>query len=468
MKFRPIALLFAISMLPLVHSRNVNIGGRAINMEGRELLFFTKTEDVLRKVKVLAVIHVEKDTFHISLNLEKTTPIWIECGQCEPLLYVEPGKTYQVELPYCPPKKSQQFADPFFEPYSILLVPRNFDDDELNHKIAMYESSFLGALDSISKYTYLPRMIREAGKFKYQLQQKYEKDTNTYFNDYLFYRLMFLQRLENPYNNTEVLSETLNKNCSNYNNPAFWDIFEILTAGYFTDRETNEFTINFRSALLSGKMQNLLNLIPVSNLYNREIFALKSIYDAAIEDPGLKANCENILKSFSIHGNLSDEIRKELRDLQPGDSVPYFELPAANGDLVPFSLEKRLVLLSFVYPEYEETQKDFQLLEKLKMRWNKEIEIVVIVMFQDLIEFQSFVKNYPETKLRFVWWDNDRALRSSFFIRAFPDFFLVGKDGRLILSHAPVPQEGLSQIVDNAIRSEKEKTNRNLIRELFR
>ena len=83
---------------------------------------------------------------------------------------------------------------------------------------------------------------------------------------------------------------------------------------------------------------------------------------------------------------------------------------------------------------------EFPLLDKLYQKYGKHLEIVSISADKEVEDLKSFMKNsgYSWT---FLHYGNKPDIIKDFDVRAYPTYFLIGPDRKLIYSPAPSPKE---------------------------
>jgi thiol-disulfide isomerase/thioredoxin len=133
-----------------------------------------------------------------------------------------------------------------------------------------------------------------------------------------------------------------------------------------------------------------------------------------------------------------------------------FELYTLDNKLVKLSqFEGKYVYLNFCTTTSYSCLQEFPLLEKLYEKYKKHLEIVTISIDTEIEDLKVFLDqtNYEWT---FLHYGNKPDIVRDFDIRAFPTYFLIGPDRRLITSPAPSPKENFEQQFFNLLRSRGE------------
>jgi thiol-disulfide isomerase/thioredoxin len=127
-----------------------------------------------------------------------------------------------------------------------------------------------------------------------------------------------------------------------------------------------------------------------------------------------------------------------------------------KGELVtPDQFEGKYVYLNFCTSSSYSCLQEFTILEKFYEKHKGRIEIVTISVDRDINDLKSFLKqtNYKWT---FLHYGNKPEIIKDFDIRAYPTYFLIGPDRRLIMSPAPSPRENFEILFFNLLRSRGE------------
>ncbi|HCT29371.1 MAG TPA: TlpA family protein disulfide reductase, partial [Bacteroidales bacterium] len=84
--------------------------------------------------------------------------------------------------------------------------------------------------------------------------------------------------------------------------------------------------------------------------------------------------------------------------------------------------------------------KEFTILQKLNEKYKQRLQIVTICVDNDKNDITNLLKNtgYDWT---FLHYGNKPEIVKDFDIRAYPTYFLIGPDKKLLLSPAPSPEE---------------------------
>jgi peroxiredoxin len=160
-----------------------------------------------------------------------------------------------------------------------------------------------------------------------------------------------------------------------------------------------------------------------------------------------------VATSIPEHARIGGNIRHKITRLQPGYEPPVFELEDTGGRLVKLSdLRGKYVYLNFCTCQSYACLNEFNLLATLHQKHHERLTIVTIATDpQEEVLIQFLAKNKYDWV--FLHYDLQPDILKEYDIRAFPTYFLIGPDGRLIFSPAPSPAENFEQKLFDAMKS---------------
>jgi len=94
------------------------------------------------------------------------------------------------------------------------------------------------------------------------------------------------------------------------------------------------------------------------------------------------------------------------------------------------------------------------MLAELYRRYSDRLVIVTVTNDPNGEEYRQFLKKYHYDWV-FLQYDNNPGIMKEYDIRAFPTCFLIGPDGRLILSPAPSPTENFESRFVSILKEEQ-------------
>jgi peroxiredoxin len=193
-----------------------------------------------------------------------------------------------------------------------------------------------------------------------------------------------------------------------------------------------------------------------------EMVILKGLHDGFFDDKFSRSALLTILDSLYFsskvpeHLVIAQNIRNKVTHLLSGFVPAPFELYDSKGKLVKLDdFNGKYIYLNFCTTSSYTCLQEFTLLQKLYEKHKKLLEVVTICVDNDKQDLSNLLQNtgYNWT---FLHYGNKPEIVKDFDIRAYPTYFLIGPDRKLILSPAPSPRENFEVQLFKILRSKGE------------
>ncbi|MEA3317438.1 MAG: TlpA disulfide reductase family protein [Bacteroidota bacterium] len=190
-----------------------------------------------------------------------------------------------------------------------------------------------------------------------------------------------------------------------------------------------------------------------------EFVILKCLYDEFYNDKFSRAAMITILDSLRTqtnipeHKKIADNIHNKVTRLLRGYAPPEFELYDLDSNLVTIDKFKgEYVYLGFCTSVSYACIQEFEMLRSFYKRHSQHLKIVIICADSNYGQMKKFVRKreYPWI---FLHYGNNTKILNEFDIRAFPTYFFIDKEGKLLLSPAPGPSENLELTLFKILKS---------------
>lgn len=452
-----------------VHNQHASYSGKSVQVSITQNPFLP---DAPYRETVLCS---EEGEFSHTFDLEKGRMIQLEAGVYRANLYVEPGFHYELELPRYQEKSYAERISPYYQPVDIptrVLHRRSLSTDVewkgdhgINHRIARFDSIFSGANERVilnrrlGVSSQVDSMIRS-------IELVFSEDSSPFFRDHRKYRYGVL-KLNQGTTDPAILSNSYLGPRINESHPGFMELFRALFnnflyyySGHPEGRDIGNL-INHSHSLDSIRgaigmhpgiwCDTLADMVLIKEL--SEIF-----YDGNYHKEAILM----LLDSMAMNPVSSDlaiyaaQVRRMLASLVIGNPPPRFTLKDLQGNAwSPGKGEGKYIYLMFCTPELYGCMMEYPFLQSY---WDKHaayLEPVTVMVANDqeaVIDFMQ--KNNYDWKALF--YEENYRILSDYKIRAFPTAFLIGPDGNLILSPAPLPSDGFEQHLFRIMRSRGE------------
>lgn len=456
-------LLFANTLIA-----QVTISGKAPSYAGQELVFnqyadlITQTEETIARCTV-----DKKGNFRCELKVDEITYIFSHLGIYKIYLFVEPGKEYHIVLPSYEPKSEAQRLNPFFREVDLHVGIANMQPNDLNYLISTFDLAFNEHFDTIVRDAYNGSQTVSLDSLIARLEKVFSTHNHQFFNDYRTYRYGLLNQLALMQQSRSISNNYFLNKPILYNNPSYMELFNLLYDKYFlffARSESGSAALNqvTNQRSYSQLKRTLAQDEVLSNESLLELVILKGLHDGFFDDRFSRGALLAILDSLysksinAEHLLIAQNIRTKVTRLLPGFVPAPFELYNSKGKLVSLNqFEGKYIYLNFCTTTSYTCLQDFSLLEKIYEKHKNRLEIVTISVDNDANDMNLFLE---QTKYQwtFLHYGNKPDILKDFDIRAYPTYFLIGPDRKLVASPAPSPKENFEIQFFNILRSRRE------------
>ena len=384
--------------------------------------------------------------YHLEFESSQLRTYYIDLGTREAQICIAPGQDLSFDLPDYTPMGQAEYLNPYYEKEQVLV----YDEEQkgINYHLMDIEMAIARQLKRVLQSENPSFTASSAVDSLKALESTY---TNAYLKSYCHYSQALFYQMAHPNNVEAIKQEYLREARPDLQNISFT---KLIAAEYHNpflapDGLFHQFASD---AIVTGELtQDFSSLI--AKLYKikspalAELIAVKGFYDAALYAPDyqstitqLMSHLEEQLQDSTILA-LCRSSRSKIERLMVGNPAPYYELFTLNGKKVPTVLKRRHVLLAFINTNILESQKQLHLLEKYKEMYKRQLEVVVVAVYQEENELQRFLKRNQFDNLHFVLWNNNEALLEDYNIKALPTYYLTGRDGNIIYAPLSSPEE---------------------------
>jgi peroxiredoxin len=412
--------------------------------------------------------------FSCTIPFDETHLVFINPGTYNCYFFAEPGRIYNLRFPAKRDLSQSEGTNPY-EPARVHIVARptgttnpalaNLSKEDLNFLIRAFNDAFY---PHYFKYV-INAATNNAGKSDVnkdidQLTSPFDSTDNEFFKAYTEYRVALLKMFGIQENIKEIKKEYFSTRPILYNNPAYMELFNEVYNDYFQavaegDPKLDILTVINRKKSLADLSQILKKDELLSNPTLREFVILKGIYDAFYNEQFSRSALLILLDSISYtsgnarHIEYARNIKSQITNLLTGYEPPSFKLFDKDSNLVSLSdFSGKYIYLNFCNSYSYSCIKEFELLRALNSRHKEHLQLITVIMDGEPSALKELIdkNNYDWVFLHF---GRQPEIRTDYDIKALPSYFLVGKDGRLILSPAPPPAENFEQLLFQVMRS---------------
>jgi peroxiredoxin len=439
-------LLFLISNIAV--SQNVKIDGK-VN-EPNALVRLLIYNDMLTYEQTL-VYETKSDNdgnFLIEADVEDVVMAQIAVNLERVDLLIKPDASYELEIVI--PEQKNDVS--YFERESPTLKIININDDELYTQYHVSNMIIDDFLYENFNQIYRNRRLSLLDSLELVIKRNIPQIKSDFVKDNIRYRKAAIQMVVNNDNGKKVINQYFNKQDVQYSNPAYMNLFHEIFANYLASRQFGASDLRYmlyqdydrfmsylkEKDVFLAENQNLAELIVAYNL-KRMFYELQDDRNVILEK--LKSIGQNTKNQKNK--DIVNDILKQIDRLSFNSEAPDFSLNDRNGNLVKLAdFKENMLLVQFVNKVSAMTDYQFELLKDFSNQWQDTIQIVTIATKESFDDFEKLFeeKNY---KWKLLNLENEILLLEKYHVRTFPDYVIIGTNGKIGMSPAPSPEQYL-------------------------
>ncbi len=441
----------------------INIEGSAQGFKGESLSFFVYDDPFFNTITEITRTQVSDDgKFKLQFQSDETLCLYTQAGPYLPYLFVEPGNNYRIDLPEISMIPDDWKHNPYFQKVPLHIKNLSVDchtcskdeSTELNQAIRQIDRDFNPFLDKQLLRYYLPKLSAEKRDSFIQVTFRHVMVSDQdYYNDYVKYKKALLEFNVSDHNLDSIIRQSILESKVNYHNPAYRELFLLIFDDYFTHlREKEGLSELFRifAKFDYKSLKSTLQKVPV--FQNESIFNMvylhelyKAFYSNLYDKNLILALLMDLPTSFSpLEMKIAHTLYNQFTNLRTGYPSPSFRLQDISGDsLRSDSLKGDYVLIGFCDAQSKDCLKEFEYLKYLHDKHNDYLKIITVIPTSETHLPAILESNSSGWSV--VSSPSGDSLMTRFNVRAMPVFYLIDRNGNLLLSPAMNPSEGLEQ-----------------------
>jgi hypothetical protein len=410
------------------------------------------------------VICDDRGAFQIEMAPESGVMVRLRSGIYDAGLYVEPGKHYEVILPEYRELAYSDRISPYFEPLKVPLKVSG-SPMELNNQIYSFDSLFSCLNEQVVQARRMGKDL-PLDSITELLASRFKSGASPWFDDYRRYKAGILA-LNSGKTGLESISRDYLGPFVREDHPAFLELFGAMFRDFlvFYDRTPEGMGIRYHinrthsldslrtiiirhPAVWNDTLADLILLQELPLLFYRGDFhkeAILILLDSMEADP--------VTPLYALYAR---QLRDKLSSLVVGHPPPWFSLPGTDGKLYsPGDFKGKYTYLLFCTPDHYGCMMEYPFLSSYQMKHSAYLEVVSIMVADKKEQVDEFMeRNGYQWKA--LWYGGQDGILTDYLVRAFPVAYLIGPDGNLVLSPAPLPSDGFEQQLFRIMRSRGE------------
>jgi len=446
-----IFLLFSVSSA--IVAQQVRIKGNAKSYAGDILHFMCYEDQISFKEKELAACKVDTaGNFDFKFDLKETTMGLIHLNVFRGILYIEPGKEYEIVLPMKVNKLPEDVLNPFFKEQDFYVQILNHDENELNSVIERFVKIYNAYVDKYF-YLYKGRMNKMViDSITNALDTKYSTCKNQFFNEFKEYNYYSLRMMAYERNKEKLIEMAFYNKPILYNNPAYMDLFNQLFSNYLAyysktrqgekipyylvkERSLSKIkhALGDTAVLRDDKLQDLIIAKSLYENFYKEDFPRESILFMMDSIKKASSSFENRL--------IANNILEKITTLLVQYPAPDFELPDKNNKLIGLTSAKgKFVYLNFINPDSYTCLQELEMLKKMASKNYEMLEIITVCVCKDIEVMKKFIKE-KSYNWKFLYYSDNEQLLKNYNVQVYPTYYLINPESKLAMSPAFPPTE---------------------------
>ncbi|HJX70387.1 MAG TPA: TlpA disulfide reductase family protein [Bacteroidales bacterium] len=458
-------LLTGFIIVKNLHAGEVLLYGKAPAWSKTLISFYRYKELVTYSEDLLAETGIDEDgTFKLEIQVDETTYIFAHLGIYKAYLYVEPGNRYELVLPPFREKSPADLLNPYFEEIIIQMGIANIDENDINIQIRMFDDTYEPYYNKHVVETVEGKDFSRLDEDIKHIDSHFDKNTNEYFRQYRQYKYAYLRYLSLQHKVTTISEMLFAGKPVLHHHLAYMELFNQVFKNYFLYHgRTDEGKKIYQDINTDNNYHELLITLRENTLFSDdtllELVVLKCLHDEFYSDRFSRGGILILLDSLILKTGISEHqligitIRNKITRLLSGHLPPPFELYDLDSNLVNLEHFKgKYLYLNFCSCSSYTCLKEFEVLQGIYERHKDRLEIVTVAVDTFDESMHSFLKS-KSYNWKFLYYGHQSDILEDYDIRAFPTYFLIGPDGKLIQSPAPAPGENFESKLFEVMRS---------------
>ncbi len=457
-------ILTLILAIP-VSAQETGICGKGVDFAGDSVTFFTYREPLFNIRYPQAQTRVDENgNFLITIPDTTTKCIHAGFGPYDGYVYIEPGKSYCLHLPGLGGISSTWRLDPSFERIRFHLeteVAGRSNKGEptgLNEAIRAFDNEYYPFRDKQLLRYYSPAYSKaRLDSFQKVNPARRDIDGADFYRRYLDYSIGLLEYAVKAYNTDSLLERYFVNQPVYFGLRPYRDLFNLLYDSYFLHLSKkiqyrdifSVFTDSSYTALRKYLKRDpaLANDTILETVLLKEIY--NSYYSGDFARRLMTALTDSVRKNteISVCRDMAEEAIRRFTRLQPGTPAPSFDLPGTDGkDYSLKDFRGKYVCLGFCNTKSITCLREFEYLRQIAARHSSYLSVVTIIPAADPASVKRFVEqNNIEWPVLIT--TKPAELYHEYNVKAFPVFYLIDKQGKVIRAPVPNPSEGFEQVL---------------------
>ncbi len=429
------------------------IKGSAPEYAGKSIVLKTYEDYITyQEVELDTLVVDSTGKFESELFIEHSQMIFSHLGIYFAYFYVTPGNEYEIMLPKRKDREVGDKLNPFFEETPLHLGVKSEEGTRLNFLISAFDDYFIPYFKKFAFNARSRESYEELDTLIAKIETPFQDENNPFFQIYQRYKIGMLRQVAFQSGSRNTTSMFFHENEVHYYHPAYMELFNMVFDDYFlhfarTENGKGIYKFINDSSCYSCVSSLLASDTALADDTLRELVILKNLHDNFYDDQFSRSGMLTILDSLiqqtkiENHREIGLTIREKVTKLMVNFEPPDFTLLDRDSNLVSLNdLKGQYVYLNFCICLSYGCIRDFERLTNLYEKHGEYLKIVTIALDEEYETMTNFLSRKDYNWL-FLHYGRQPDIINDYDLRAFPVYFLIGPDGKLLKSPAPSPEE---------------------------
>ena len=452
-----VAVLFCFLFSGKAKAIQTKLSGKAPEYAQTTIDIYTLHDFISEEKVKLGTIHFNAEgEFNLEIDLSEITLGFSDFDNYHGMIYLEPGKSYQIVFPPRQKLTESQKRNPFYKPEPIWFGISNPEKNDLNVQIQHFEEVYSKLENKYFDQIFINQSSALVDTIKQKLDKEFPASHSTFFESHKLFRKANLDYALHQGKSSGFMETYFSSIKPVYNLAAYSTLFNQVFHDYFNVLANLTKNTEIRKLINNGNLQPLDEYFQQHLHFNRELshfVLLRSMNDAYYNKQYAKSS---ILRMFdqvrnagwnSYEQKTAQLIRTKLTYLASGTIPPAISLKDLKGKNVNFTdFPDTYIYLHFTNPKNPICRQHLDALKTIATHYKEKLTIINVLM--DDADFEN------GNGWAGIFTTTTSNVKETYEVKTVPNSFLIGKNGKLLLSPAPNPIDGLDRLLGQIFKSE--------------
>ncbi len=400
--------------------------------------------------------------FGLFILIDHTQFIFVETETSRSSFYAEPGKNYSLEIPKLGLQETPTISIHGYAPVKI----KSADSLELNNLISKFEN-YLDGFYQTNLYLIARKAVKkEAQKFRLHMQNRFSYSNNTYFKNYLKYKLATLDAASG-FSKTYLFKNYF-KSKIEYKSLEYMQFFNQTFTKHLEQLASTSKGVSIESSisLKRNYASTMSAILKADTLFRndtlRELLLLKGLNEFYYLQKINKRNVLSLITHVEQKGlgsgnkKIAHNLLLLLTKMQEGTPAPAFELVDQNKKKVKLeNFKGKYVYLDFWATWCLPCLQELKLKQSLKEKYGNEIQFISISLDKKFASMYSYLNNNKNLNSLFLYAGMDQDLLERYNVKAIPCYYIIDPQGLLYSSPAKKPSENIQLLFQTILKNQR-------------